>query len=187
MRVEEGRGERVSDGMLGGREGGAVEWGRVSVGFKLDELTRAVVFFASCASHCVCDPVELETELRLTQSHCAVTRLFNTPTHLSPSQLTPNSPQLLQLLMVNPVNAASLPFPVSAPRGRYHTAGTSPFHRSRSGDRLSFLVSRARTTNLAVLILAAVSVLSVLINIRLYLGDAVRTLPSPPPDPSTNV
>ena len=45
-----------------GEGGGAVEWGRVSVGFKLDELTRAVVFFASCASHCVCDPVELETD-----------------------------------------------------------------------------------------------------------------------------
>lgn len=89
----------------------------------------------------------------------------------------------------SPSNSPSLPFPVSAPRRSnsshrpFRNAVQKAAHLGASGPSITgeggtwaVLLQRARTTNLAVLLLAAVAALSLLINVRLSLGDEVRLL-----------
>ncbi|GAA6013637.1 hypothetical protein JCM10207_004798 [Rhodosporidiobolus poonsookiae] len=78
----------------------------------------------------------------------------------------------------SPDLSAGLPMPISIPRRQSHSSAHRPFRSSvaKAGfadSRLAFLTQRARTTNLAVCLLAAVAVLSILINIRLWLNDEV--------------
>jgi hypothetical protein len=60
-----------------------------------------------------------------------------------------------------------LPGPVVAPRRRRYSSS------KRQGE-YDFLIRRARTTNLAVLLLFAIACVSLLVNLRLWLGEEVR-------------
>ncbi|GAA5915630.1 hypothetical protein JCM6882_002368 [Rhodosporidiobolus microsporus] len=92
--------------------------------------------------------------------------------------------------MTSPSSSPLLPFPVStAPSLPSSRRTPSSLHRpfkaapakaglnggllGGGGGRWAVLTQRARTTNLAVLLLAGVAAVSVLVNIRLWLGDEV--------------
>lgn len=62
-----------------------------------------------------------------------------------------------------------IPYPVVARRrpSRHEPRSDKP------GGYKDFLLQRGRATNLAVLLLCGVTVVSLLVNVRLYLGDAV--------------
>lgn len=76
-----------------------------------------------------------------------------------------------------------LPQPVSAYGQRKHRAlSRSALHGTSGGggvrSTLAVLTQRARTTNLAVLLLAGVAAVSLLVNLRVWLGEDVRLPPS---------
>lgn len=109
------------------------------------------------------------------------------PRSKSPTRLRAGTRAAATAPTMTASNEPELPQPVSAYTHRKHRPSRSALalggHSTPGSSTLALLTQRARTTNLAVLLLAAVASVSVLVNFRVWLGDDVRPTSQPPPPP----